>query len=137
MHDHVATVHEHPFAGVFTLHSKYEAAMLLDLVVNTLSEGASLSIGGARDNHHPIEEGCDWGGVKDGDVLALHIFQGIDNDVLQLGKVQGNSFLGRIEVVLGNIVCNAAWQKPRGKDPLVQGLTDLRRGDLIGRHANR
>ena len=59
------------------------ATGLLDLVTHVRSHRAGLAVGGAADHDHAVEEVGDGRGVVDTDVLALDVFQGVDDDALQ------------------------------------------------------
>src|SRR5262249_61033578 len=56
VHDRVAAVDQHPFAGVFTLGADDVAAGFLDLVTHARREGLGLAVGGARSDDHAVEQ---------------------------------------------------------------------------------
>ena len=57
--------------------------------MHILGEGPRLAVGGTRRDNHSVEEVGESRGVADEDTLALHVFKGVDDEVLQCFDIQG------------------------------------------------
>jgi hypothetical protein len=57
--------------------------------MHIFGKGPCLAVGGTRRENYSIEEVRESRGVADKDVLALHVFKGIDDEVLQRFDIQG------------------------------------------------
>ena len=73
MHDHIAQIHQYPFAGIFAFGAQHRSTRLFDLVVQVLGQCPGLAVGCSAHDHHSIEHAGQRLGVKDPDVLALDV----------------------------------------------------------------
>src|SRR5690606_3841589 len=56
VHDEVAEVDQHPFAGLLAFDREHVAARRLDLVAHAGRQGPRLAVRGAGRDHHAIEQ---------------------------------------------------------------------------------
>jgi hypothetical protein len=100
MDDHVAQVHQYPFAGILALDAQDGAAAALDLVADRRRERLGLSVRGAGSDRNAVEQAGQVDSVVHADILRLDVFQRVDDGALQFFDVH----LALIEVMLLNIV---------------------------------
>ncbi len=100
VHDHVAQVDQYPFPGVLAFHADDVAAIVLDLVAHRGGQRLGLAIRGAGDDDDAVEQAGQVSGVVQDDVLALDVFEGVNDEGLQFFDVH----LAFVKIMLLNIV---------------------------------
>src|SRR5690349_4260397 len=111
VYDHVAEVHQHPFAIRFALHAVHPRAVLTHFLLHVVGERLYLARGFAACNYHALEHGRHARGVVDEDIAALDVFERIDHHALLLADVHL-----LVEALVGNIV------RHRGRHRVLQRL---------------
>ena len=79
MHNHVAQVEQHPFAGVFAFHAADVFAGFFHFFAHVVNQCTGLAIGVARRDHHALEQRGQFAGVEHADVAALDVLERVDD----------------------------------------------------------
>ncbi|MPN13049.1 hypothetical protein SDC9_160369 [bioreactor metagenome] len=87
MDDQIADIDQHPFPGVLAFDRDDFAAGLAHLLLNVAGQRLDLAVGVAGGDDQAIEQRGQLGGVDDFNILALDVFEGVDDDFLQLADV--------------------------------------------------
>ena len=87
MDDDVAKIDQHPFAAIFAFGRDDLGAGLLDLFLDVVGQRLDLAVGITGGDDDSIEHRGQLGGVDDFDILALDVFEGGNDDFLQLADV--------------------------------------------------
>src|SRR5213075_2581018 len=111
-----AAVDDDPFAVVFAFGAHDAEAFVLDRIAHAGGQRLGLPVARARRDDYALEQRRQMLGVENGDVLALHIFQTIDDGALQFTNVHSAPGWPTVEVVLVNIACDG------GRHQIVDAL---------------
>ena len=84
-----AAVHDDPFAVFFALDARLAETGFTHGVAHAGGQRLGLAVGGTRSDDHALEQRGDVLGVKNLNVLRLHVFQTIDDGPLKLLNVFG------------------------------------------------
>ena len=103
VHDRGTAVDDDPLAVVFALGAHHREPSGLDGIAHARGKGLGLPVAGARGDDHALEQRRQVLGVEDDDVVALHVFQTIDDGALQFTDVHSAPGVPSVEVVSVNI----------------------------------